>query len=83
MFADVGTPSISKLRMAKPRDRYAVLSAPRLSRMTVMPVVASSASVRVSSFWSSRRWRVRTVIDCGVCLSDRFRRVELLDDSVV
>ncbi|MNY28587.1 hypothetical protein D3C86_1625710 [compost metagenome] len=43
-----------------------------------MPVVACITSSRFCIDWSSMRWRVTTVTDCGVSRGDRFKRVALL-----
>ncbi|MNU07936.1 hypothetical protein D3C72_2537630 [compost metagenome] len=59
-----------------PRATYTERSAPFCTM--AMPVVACSTSSRFRMDWSSMRWRVTTVTDCGVSRCDRFRRVALL-----
>ncbi|MNF02149.1 hypothetical protein D3C80_2012570 [compost metagenome] len=49
----------------------------------VMPGVWLSTSVMLAKCWSSMRWRVMTVIVCGVSRMDRFILVAVLVDPVV
>ncbi|MNP75068.1 hypothetical protein D3C76_1720540 [compost metagenome] len=49
----------------------------------VTPGVWLSTSDMLRSCWSSMRWRVTTLIDCGVSRIDRFILVAVLVEPLV
>ena len=77
----VGTPSYWKLSTSKPRAEKVLRSVSNW--LTAMPGVLRSTSRTVSKSWSSMRWRVMTLTDCGVSRRDSTSPVALAVAGVV
>ncbi|MNH25417.1 hypothetical protein D3C79_854110 [compost metagenome] len=67
--------------MARPREYTYKRSLPGLC--TLMPAVCSSTWPMLRRFWSSMRWRVMTLTDCGVSRRLRLSLVAVLVEPVV